>query len=66
MGERLREAWHLALGFVYFGGQLWTFIFLTFFDDYRYTWWNWIIVVPLNIALATIWPIYWLFLRWLF
>ena len=36
---------------------------LTFFDGYTYTWWNWIIVVPINGFLAEIWPIYWLLLR---
>jgi len=43
-----------------------TFIKLTFLDGYDYTWWNWIIVIPLNIFLSAIWPIYWLILRPLF
>ncbi|MDP9412682.1 MAG: hypothetical protein M3Q08_01015 [Pseudomonadota bacterium] len=43
-----------------------TFTYLTFFDDYDYTWWNWIIAIPVNIILAEIWPIYWLILRPLF
>lgn len=43
-----------------------TFVFLTFFDDYAYTWWNWIIVVPINGFLAGIWPVYWLIVRPLF
>jgi hypothetical protein len=47
-------------------GDIATFIYLTFFDDYQYTWWNWIIVVPLNGVLATIRPIYWLVIRPLF
>lgn len=42
-----------------------TFLFLTFFDGYRYNAWNWLIAVPVNSFLATIWPIYWLVLRWL-
>lgn len=29
-------------------------------------WWNWIIVVPVNLFLAEIWPIYWLILRPIF
>jgi hypothetical protein len=43
-----------------------TFAFLTFFDGYPYTWWNWIIVVPINAFLSEIWPAYWLILRPLF
>lgn len=48
---------------VYWIGNLATFGKLTFFDDYQYTWWNWIIVVPINEFLAAIWPIYWVVLR---
>ncbi|MGU9992735.1 hypothetical protein D0839_16290 [Bordetella avium] len=40
-----------------------TFIFLTFFDGVIYNWWNWLIILPLNGFLATIWPIYWAILR---
>lgn len=40
-----------------------TFVFLTWFDGYRYTAWNWLIAVPVNLFLAEIWPIYWLILR---
>lgn len=47
-------------------GALGTFVFLTFFDGFNYTWWNWIIAVPLNIILAQMWPIYWLVLHWIF
>ena len=43
--------------------DLLTFVYLTFFDGYRYTAWNWILVVPINAFLAQIWPIYWLILR---
>lgn len=55
---------HLAL--LYFAPMGGTFIYLTFFDGYAYTWWNWIIVIPLNGFLSGIWPIYWGILRWLF
>jgi hypothetical protein len=41
-----------------------TFIFLTFLDGYVYTWWNWIIAIPVNIFLSELWPIYWGILRW--
>lgn len=40
-----------------------TFVFLTFFDNYVYTWWNWLIAIPVNVFLCEIWPIYWLILR---
>lgn len=40
-----------------------TFVYLTWFDDYRYTWWNWPIAVAVNGFLGEIWPIYWLILR---
>jgi len=43
-----------------------TFIFLTFFDDFRYNAWNWIVAIPLNMFLAEIWPIYWLILNNIF
>jgi len=40
-----------------------TFIYLDFFDGYVYTAWNWIIVIPCNVFLASIWPIYWISLH---
>lgn len=42
-----------------------TFIYLTFFDGYEYTAWNWLIAIPVNLFLATIWPLYWLVIHWL-
>jgi len=48
----------------YFGVDTATFIYLTFFDGYVYTAWNWIIAIPVNVFLATIWPIYWGVLHW--
>jgi hypothetical protein len=42
-----------------------TFAFLTFFDGYEYTAWNWLVAVPVNIFLSEIWPIYWALSRWL-
>lgn len=47
-------------------GSIATFIKLTFLDGYVYTWWNWIIAIPVNVFLAEIWPIYWIILRPLF
>ena len=52
----------LLLG-LYISGDVATLLYLTFFDGYVYTWWNWIIVIPINFFLATIWPIYWVVLR---
>ena len=52
--------------YAYEAAALATFVFLTFFDDYPYTWWNWIIAVPVNGMMASLWPIYWLILRPLF
>ncbi len=45
-------------------GDALTFVFLTFFDGYAYNAWNWLIAIPVNVFLATIWPIYWGILRW--
>lgn len=42
-----------------------TFVYLTFFDDYVYTAFNWIVAIPVNFLLASIWPIYWLIIRWI-
>ena len=50
----------------YLLGTIATFGKLTFFDEYAYNWWNWIIVFPTNELLAAIWPAYWLILRPLF
>lgn len=62
----MRERLAPILYGIYFIGDAATFIFLTFLDDYRYTWWNWVIAVPINFFLAQIWPIYWVVLRPLF
>lgn len=55
-----------ALPAIYTIGVLGTFVFLTFLDDYKYTWWNWVFVVPLNAVISGLWPIYWLILRPIF
>jgi hypothetical protein len=49
---------------LYLIGDLATFVFLMFFDDYPYHGWNWLIAVPVNGLLAAIWPVYWSVLRW--
>ena len=53
----------LPLLWLYFAADAATFVYLTFFDGYVYTWWNWLLVVTINIFLGTIWHIYWLVLR---
>lgn len=40
-----------------------TFVYLTFFDGYAYTWWNWPIALGANQILGAVWPIYWAVLR---
>ncbi|MBV2180959.1 MAG: hypothetical protein KUL86_06950 [Castellaniella sp.] len=47
----------------YYGGAWISFIYLVFFDGYVYTWWNWLIAVPISFFLSGVWPIYWLILR---
>lgn len=44
-------------------GNAATFVWLTFFEGYVYTAWNWIVAVPVNFILAAMWPIYWAVLR---
>lgn len=55
-----------TLGWVYTLGSLATTIYLTFFDGYIYNAWNWLIAVPVNLFLGSIWPIYWGILHWVF
>jgi hypothetical protein len=56
-----------SIGFIVWqGGSILTFAFLTFFAGYHYTWWNWVIAVPINAFLGEIWPIYWIILRPMF
>jgi hypothetical protein len=47
-------------------GGIATFVYLTFFDDYRYNAWNWLIAIPVNMLLAEMWPIYWALIRPIF
>lgn len=46
-------------------GTFATVFYLTFFDGYPYTWWNWVIAIPVNLFLGSMWPIYWGVLRWM-
>lgn len=54
-----------VLSTIYVIGSFATFAYLTFFDGYIYTWWNWLIAVPINLFLGSIWPIYWAVLQWM-
>lgn len=45
---------------VYGAGSLLTAGYLTFFDGYTYNAWNWLIAIPVNLFLGTIWPLYWI------
>jgi hypothetical protein len=42
-----------------------TTVYLTFFDGYPHNAWNWLIAIPVNFFLGSIWPIYWIGLRWI-
>lgn len=59
MGNKLL----VVLMWVYQPVAIGTAIYLIFFDGYVYTWWNWIIAVPISIFLGEIWPIYWAIIR---
>lgn len=47
----------------YLIGSWATFIYLSFFDDYQYNWWNWVFVLPINFFLGHIWPLYWIIIK---
>jgi len=51
------------LPLTYHVGALASFVKLTFFDGVTYNWWNWFLLVPIQLFLAEIWPIYWLLIR---
>lgn len=46
-------------------GAFATFLYLTLFDGYVYTAWNWLIAIPVNMLLGEMWPLYWAFIRWI-
>jgi hypothetical protein len=56
----------IALAILYEVAGWATFVKLTFFDDYVYNAWNWIIAIPVNALLGQLWPIYWLIIRPIF
>ena len=50
----------------YLIGDAATFIKLAFFDCFVYTWWNWILAIPLTFIQAQLWPAYWVVIRPIF
>ena len=65
MIEKLKSSLGQIGYIIYLIGFWFTFIYLIFFDGYRYNAWNWIIVIPIDMSLSWIWPIYWLLLHWI-
>ncbi len=59
MGERI-ALW------VYVLGDLATFVYLIAADAPDTHGLAWLVVIPVDLFLATIWPIYWLILHWIF
>ena len=57
------KQWLLPL---YVVGDIATFVYLMFVDWDSFNWWNWLIIVPLNGIIASLWPIYWGLLHWVF
>lgn len=57
------NTWQTVLFWIWAIGDTATFIYLTFFDGFNYNGWNWLIAIPINFFLSTIWPIYWAILR---
>jgi hypothetical protein len=44
-------------------GYIATFVKLTWYDGYIYNAWNWLIAIPVNFAMAGVWPLYWLMIK---
>lgn len=44
---------------VYLTGDITTFVYLVVLDAADFNAWNWLIIVPVDLFLASIWPIYW-------
>jgi len=41
-----------------------TLVYLLVMDAPDFNAWNWLIIIPVDIFLAQIWPIYWAVLHW--
>lgn len=58
------EAAGAALCWIYAIGSFATFAYLTAMDSGDFNAWNWLIIIPVNMFLGTIWPLYWGVLYW--
>lgn len=54
------DAKPLVFELAYGIGALATLVYLLAFSPGHFNAWNWLIVVPLDIFLSGIWPVYWL------
>ena len=50
---------HLFL-ILFLFGDIATFLYLVISDWDKFNWWNWILIIPLDLVLATLWPMLWL------
>jgi hypothetical protein len=55
--------WTNVAVILYEAGALCTWLYLMFFDGYRYNAFNWIVALAVNSFNAAIWPFYWLIIR---
>ncbi len=51
--------------FFYFICDIATFIYLIKNDMHDFNFWNWIVIIPIDIFLSQIWPLYWGILHWI-
>lgn len=50
---------------IYVIGNVATFVFLISQDLPGFNAWNWLVLIPIDLFLAQIWPIYWGILYWI-
>ncbi|WP_226783183.1 hypothetical protein [Oceaniglobus trochenteri] len=60
-----KETGAIAAFWIYKIGSFATFAYLTAMDSADFNAWNWLILIPINIFLGIIWPIYWGILHWI-
>ncbi|WP_168161420.1 hypothetical protein [Oceanicola sp. S124] len=51
---------------IYLIGDAATFIYLIYKDFPDFNGWNWIFIIPLDMIVAQVWPVYWAILHWVF
>ena len=65
----MREAFGTVFGTLF--GLAWglaspaTFIYLIVQDAPDFNAWNWIIIIPCDVILSGLWPLYWAIFHWL-